>query len=84
MRPQVSLSLDLVGVVGRRESCMVHAVSPLVLMVLFMYVTVGTTEFRYSRDWNFFCTLRLCNLITRMHTHVILYYDKVTNQLLLH
>ena len=28
---------------------MVHSVSPLVLMVLYMYVIVGTTEFRYSR-----------------------------------
>ena len=32
-----------------RESLIVHSVSPLVLMVLYMYVTLGTTEFKYSR-----------------------------------
>ena len=39
----------------KRETCFIHAVSPLVFMVLFMYVTLITIEFRYSR--NFFCTV---------------------------
>ena len=33
------------GPVRMRESWILHAVSPLVLMVLFMYVTMLTTEF---------------------------------------
>ena len=61
MRPQVSLSPHLEGVVRKRESFMVHAVSPLVLMVLYMYVIVVTTEFRYSRTPN----------ATAIHTFII-------------
>ena len=53
MRPQVSLSPHLEGLVVMRESLVVHSVSPLVLMVLYMYVTSLTTEFRYSRDCGF-------------------------------
>ena len=53
MRPQVSLSPHLEGVVIMKESLIVHSVSPLVLMVLYMYATIGTTEFRYSRDCGF-------------------------------
>ena len=42
------MSLHLEGVVGKMESFVVHTVSHLVSMVSYMYVTVGTTEFRYS------------------------------------
>ena len=48
MRPQVSMSLHLEGLVGMRESFMVHTVSHLVLIVSYMYVTMLMTEFRYS------------------------------------
>ena len=51
-RPQVSLSPHLGGMVMRRESFMVHAVSPLVLMALYMCVIVGGTEFRYFNLWH--------------------------------
>ena len=51
MIPQVSLSPDLVGMVEKRENYIVHSVSPLVLMVLFMYATILTTEFRCFRDF---------------------------------
>ena len=39
-------SPDLVGLVRRRVSCVLYSVSPLVLMVLFMYVTLLTTELK--------------------------------------
>ena len=42
------MSLHLEGMVWMRESLTVHSVSHLVSMVSYMYVTVGTTEFRYS------------------------------------
>ena len=45
MRPQVGLSPHWGGVAMRRESLIIHSVSPLVLMVLYMCVI---TEFRYS------------------------------------
>ena len=38
---------------GEFHGFSIHSVSPLVLMVLYMYVTIGTTEFRYSRDCGF-------------------------------
>ena len=59
MRPQVNLSPDLVGVVRMRESLVIHTVSLLVLMVLYMYVTLVTKEFRYFRDGNFFYTVTI-------------------------
>ena len=53
MRPQVSLSPHLENMVRKRESFVVHVISPLVLMVLYMYVTIITPDFRYSN----FCTV---------------------------
>ena len=58
----VSLSLHLEGLVRIRESFVVHAISHLVLMVLYMYVTLGTTEFRYSKDY--FCTANYFMIMT--------------------
>ena len=45
MRPQVNLSPHLVGVVRLRESLIVHSVSLLVLMVLYIHVC----DFRNNR-----------------------------------
>ena len=42
------MSLHLEGVVGMKESFVVHSVSHLVSMVSYMYVTWVTAEFRYS------------------------------------
>ena len=42
------MSLHLEGLVRMMESFVVHSVSHLVSMVSYMYVTVSTTEFRYS------------------------------------
>ena len=61
LRPQVSLSPYLESLVRMRESFVVHAVSSLVLIVLYTCVIVVTTEFRYSELTNhdnfrlFFC-----------------------------
>ena len=43
------LSPHLEGMVRMRDSLIGHTVSPLALMVLYMYVTGITTEFRYFR-----------------------------------
>ena len=42
------MSLHLEGLVRIRESFSIHSVSHLVSMVSYMYVTLVTTEFRYS------------------------------------
>ena len=49
MRPQVILSPHSESLVIMRESFIIHIVSLLVQMVLYMYVTVETTDFRYFR-----------------------------------
>ena len=46
MRPQVSLSLHLEDMVRMTEIFVIHTLLHLVLMVIYMYVTGGTTEFK--------------------------------------
>ena len=62
----------LVGVVGKKESSSLHAVSPHVLMVLYMYVIGVTTEFRYYNYYFGFILLHVCVYLILYHLAVIL------------